>query len=78
MSTIQINMHEAKTKLSQLAEKVLSGERVVIAKAGKPCLDLIPHKPNKKRQAGHYKDQIEISEDFDDTPQDIIDDFEGA
>ena len=77
MSEIQINMHEAKTKLSQLAEKVLSGEKVVIAKAGKPYLDLIPHKPKKKRKAGKYKGQIEISENFDDTPIDIIEDFEG-
>jgi len=77
MSEIQINMHEAKTKLSQLAEKVLSGEKVVIAKAGKPYLDLIPHKPKKKRKAGNYKDQIEISENFDETPIDIIEDFEG-
>ena len=77
MSEIQINMHEAKTKLSQLAEKVLAGDKVVIAKAGKPYLDLIPHKPRKKRKAGNYKNQIEISDDFDATPIDIIEDFEG-
>ena len=76
MSEIQINMHEAKTKLSQLAEKVLSGDKVVIAKAGKPYLDLIPHKSRKKRKAGNYKNQIEISENFDETPIDIIKDFE--
>ena len=77
MSEIQINMHEAKTKLSQLAEKVLAGDKVVIAKAGKPYLDLIPHKLRKKRKAGNYKNQIEISDDFDATPIDIIEDFEG-
>ena len=76
MSEIQINMHEAKTKLSQLAEKVLSGDKVVIAKAGKPYLDLIPHKPRKKRKAGNYKKQIEIADDFDATPIEIIEDFE--
>lgn len=77
MSETQVNMHEAKTKLSQLAEKVLSGEKVVIAKSGKPYLDLIPHKPGKKRIPGSYKNQIEISDDFDETPVDIIEDFEG-
>jgi len=77
MSEIQVNMHEAKTNLSQLAEKVLSGEKVVIAKAGKPYLDLIPHKSRKKRKAGNYKNQIEISKDFDQTSLDIIEDFEG-
>lgn len=38
----QANMHEAKSKLSQLAELAHSGETVVIAKAGKPYVDLVP------------------------------------
>jgi antitoxin (DNA-binding transcriptional repressor) of toxin-antitoxin stability system len=75
MSNIQVNMHEAKSNLSKLAEQVLSGDKVVIAKAGKPYLDLTLHNPNKKRQAGHYKDQIVIADDFDKTPTDIIEDF---
>jgi len=78
MSTIQINMHEAKSKLSQLAEKAWAGDTVVIAKAGKPYLDLLPHQPAKKREAGHFKGIIQIHKDFDQTSIDIIDDFEGA
>lgn len=42
---MQVNMHEAKSSLSKLAEKAWEGEEIVIAKAGKPYLDLVPHKP---------------------------------
>jgi antitoxin (DNA-binding transcriptional repressor) of toxin-antitoxin stability system len=78
MSTIQVNMHEAKSNLSQLAEKAWSGDKIVIAKAGKPYLDLIPHKVNsQKRKPGRYKGKIEMSKDFDQTSIDIINAFEG-
>lgn len=36
------NMHEAKTHFSQLLARVLNGEEVVIAKAGKPVARLLP------------------------------------
>jgi antitoxin (DNA-binding transcriptional repressor) of toxin-antitoxin stability system len=78
VSTIQVNMHEAKSKLSQLAEKAWSGDKVVIAKSGQPYLDLLPHKETtKERKPGRYKDQIMIPDDFENTPEDIIDAFEG-
>ena len=75
---MQVNMHEAKSSLSQLAEKAWSGDIIVIAKAGKPYLDLIPHKVTAEpREPGRYKGKIEISKDFDQTSADIIDEFEG-
>ncbi len=75
---MQVNMHEAKTKLSALAEKVWQGEKVVIAKAGKPYLDILPHKGESiQRKPGRYKGQIQIAEDFDQTPEDVIASFEG-
>lgn len=42
--TTNVNIHEAKTHLSRLLERVANGERVVISKAGKPIADLVPHK----------------------------------
>ena len=78
MTPIQVNMHEAKTRLSQLAEMVWRGERVVIAKAGKPYVDLKPHVVSgKSREPGRYKGQIRIAKDFDELPEDILDAFEG-
>ena len=50
MGTTQVNMHEAKTRLSELAELAHKGERVVIAKAGTPYLDLLPHKAQRKKR----------------------------
>ena len=73
----QVNMHEAKSQLSQLAERVWRGERVVIAKAGKPYLDLLPHVGDTSRRIpGGLKGRITIKPGFDQTPEDIIDDFE--
>jgi antitoxin (DNA-binding transcriptional repressor) of toxin-antitoxin stability system len=75
---MQVNMHEAKSKLSALAEKAWEGETIVIAKAGKPYLDLIPHKEGRRqRTPGRCKGQIRVADDFDQTPEDIIDAFEG-
>jgi antitoxin (DNA-binding transcriptional repressor) of toxin-antitoxin stability system len=76
--SMQVNMHEAKSQLSALAEKVWRGERVVIAKAGKPYLDLLPHRENRiQRKPGRFKGRIHMADDFDHTPEDIIDAFEG-
>lgn len=41
---MNVNIHEAKTHLSRLLERVAGGERVVISKAGKPVADLVPHR----------------------------------
>ena len=38
-----VNVHEAKSTLSRLLEAVERGERVVIARAGQPVADLVPH-----------------------------------
>lgn len=74
---MQVNMHEAKSQLSKLGEKVMEGEPVIIAKAGKPFLEIIPHIPNKpKRVPGRFKNQISIPEDFDNTDDELIASFE--
>lgn len=74
---MKVNMHEAKTQLSRLAKLAWQGEPIVIAKAGKPYLDLVPHRgKGGKRQPGLLKGQIELAEDFDETPEELIADFE--
>lgn len=75
---MQINMHEAKSKLSALGEKAWKGEKVVIARAGTPYLDLLPHKETPiQRKPGRFKGQIQMSVDFDQTPDELIDAFMG-
>ena len=75
---MQVNMHEAKSSLSKLAEKAWEGEEIVIAKAGKPYLDLVPHKPKlKPRVPGALRGAIQIHVDFDAADDQITALFEG-
>lgn len=63
---------EAKAQLSALIEKALSGEEIIIKKAGKPVAILHKYEFHKaKRQPGALKGQIEIAEDFDTLPSEI-------
>lgn len=73
---MQVNMHEAKSQLSRLGELACQGERVIIAKAGKPYLELMPYKEQKEpRKLGGYEDQIWIGPDFEWTDEEIEDLF---
>ena len=71
---MQVNMFEAKTQLSKLASKALMGERVVIAKAGVPLVDLVPHKEAKRREPGGY---TIVMDGFDQADEVITALFEG-
>jgi prevent-host-death family protein len=42
MVVMEVNIHEAKTHLSRLIERALAGEEVIVAKAGKPLVRIIP------------------------------------
>ena len=75
---MQVNMHEAKSQLSRLGELVWKGQEVVIAKAGKPYLNLTPYRESKnRRKPGALKGQIRVAPDFDKTPIEVIEMFEG-
>ncbi len=56
--TIQANVHEAKTRFSELLDRAHSGEEVIIAKAGKPYARLVPIVTPTNRSPGAYRDQI--------------------
>lgn len=62
-----VNIHEAKTHLSRLLERVQSGEDIVIAKAGKPIavLTAVRNRP-KQRVPGMDKGKVIIHDNFDD------------
>lgn len=45
------NVHEAKTQLSRLLERVLQGEEIVIARYGKPVATLVPFAERPARRA---------------------------
>lgn len=74
----QVNMHEAKTQLSALVERVLAGEQVTIARAGKPVVDLVVHR-SEAPVFGLLKGEYEYdAKAFDDADDDIRDMFYGA
>lgn len=76
---IQVNMHVAKSQLSQLAELAWRGDTVVITKDGKPYVDLLPHVDTPRaREPGRLKGEIWMSADFEKTTKDIIDGFDGS
>ncbi|WP_034345306.1 type II toxin-antitoxin system Phd/YefM family antitoxin [Deinococcus misasensis] len=52
----QVNMHEAKTRLSQLVQDTLNGEEVIIARDGEPLVQLIPIE-GVERQSRKKKNQ---------------------
>jgi prevent-host-death family protein len=61
------NIHDAKTNFSKLLERVLNGEEVVIAKAGKPVARILPFAPEDTapRVPGIDKGKVIIKPDFD-------------
>jgi prevent-host-death family protein len=60
------NIHEAKTHFSKLLERVMNGEEVVIAKAGKPVARILPVTTNvSTRKPGNDKGKVTIMPDFD-------------
>jgi prevent-host-death family protein len=52
---VQINIAEAKAKLSSLLDQVLAGEEVVIARAGKPLARLVPVDSVTRRTPGTWR-----------------------
>ncbi|MDE2081182.1 MAG: type II toxin-antitoxin system Phd/YefM family antitoxin [Burkholderiales bacterium] len=78
---MQVNIYEAKTRLSELVDQASRGETVIIAKAGTPMAKLTPlaSGPKRKLVFGLMKGKIEIADDFDaPLPDDVLAAFEGA
>jgi prevent-host-death family protein len=75
----QINVHEAKTHLSKLLDRVENGEEIVISRAGKPVAKLVPYWPQTgPRIPGAWKGRGWIGDDFEDElPEEIASAFRG-
>lgn len=76
---MEVNIHEAKTHLSRLLQRVALGEEITISKAGVPIARLVPVRLTEgKRPLGLYKGEIWIADDFDGPlPPDILAGFLG-
>jgi len=63
---IEVNIHEAKTHLSKLLQRVAAGEEVTIANRGTPVARLVPAaRPKTPRFLGADRGRFTVPEDFD-------------
>ena len=63
----KVTTHEAKTHLSRLVERAVEGEEVIIAKAGKPLVRLVPvgqAAVDTSKRLGGLRGQLTIPDDF--------------
>jgi len=68
----QFNVAEAKARFSELVQKAVSGEEVVIARDNRPLLRLVPlGATSGPRKPGSAKGRIWMAPDFDRTPEDF-------
>jgi prevent-host-death family protein len=74
----KVNIQEAKTHLSRLLEEAVAGEEIVIAKAGKPYVMLVPWMAQRgARVLGGWEGRVWLSDDFDETPDEVMRLFAG-
>ena len=73
----KVNMHEAKSRLSQLVELAKSGEEVVIARNGKDEVRIVPISESEKDWWGMDEGKGWIADDFDELPEDLMRAFNG-
>jgi prevent-host-death family protein len=75
----QVNVHEAKTNLSKLLERVEAGEEIVIARGGAPVAKLVAIRSARpRRQLGFLDGKFKIPDDFNrPLPESVLREFEG-
>jgi prevent-host-death family protein len=62
----QVNIYEAKTRLSQLVDRAEAGEEIIIARGGRPAARLVPFRQAAvERKPGRMRGRIRMSDDFD-------------
>lgn len=69
---VRYNIAQAKARFSELVQKAMLGEDVVIARDHKPVLRLVAlEQPKQRRVPGSAKGQVTMAPDFDETPGDF-------
>ncbi len=74
---MKVNMHEAKTRLSQLVEQALRGEEVIIARNGAPAVRLTPiEAPAQKRVLGFGKGNLTVEQALEPMTEEELQEWE--
>ena len=62
----QFNIHDAKTNLSRIIDRVEHGEEIIISRAGRPVAKVIPLVRTVSRKArGTLRGKLVLSDDWD-------------
>jgi prevent-host-death family protein len=62
----QFNIHEAKTNLSRIIERVEHGEEIVISRAGRPVAKVVPLAGRVQRSGrGSLRGKLVLAPDWD-------------
>lgn len=62
---MQVNMYEAKTKLTSLVKLLDKEEEIIIARNGTPVAKLVPYTQTKERPFGTLKGKHVVPDDID-------------
>ena len=76
-----VNMHEAKTRLSQLVARAAKGEAFIIAKAGKPVARVSAYnspEESQQKRIGFMAGEFTVPDDFDRMGQEDITEMFGG
>lgn len=72
-----INIREAKARLSSLVARAEAGEEVIIARANRPAVRLVPvERVPTPRRIGEAAGQAVMHDDFDALPDEFMDAFQ--
>lgn len=75
--TKSVGVHEAKTHLSRLLERVADGEEIVITRRGEEVARLVPAHPVRQRLLGVDRGRFVVPDDFDaPLPDEVVAAFE--
>jgi prevent-host-death family protein len=67
-----VSIHDAKTHFSRLIARAEAGEEIIVRRGATPVAKIVAyHVPTAPRVPGALKGQIEIADDFDETPGDF-------
>jgi prevent-host-death family protein len=73
----EVGVHQAKTHLSRLLQRVAAGEEIVITRSGRPVAKLVPVSESGSRELGLDQGRFTIPDDFNEPlPEDILQIFE--